>query len=411
MAKSNPDLFQMMQQQAAREQAQPLPGASVDPGTRERVARDVDEETFWIDRERLEPNLAQPRKTFPPDSLKTLGESLRADGQLQALVVRPHPEPLKRGRGYYQIVSGERRWQASDAKYGGIPRLRVTVRNLSDEEALRLGLIENLHREDLSPLDKADALRRLQVSPQGDRGDRSLRDLAQEVGVTYEQVRRLLALLELPKSIRQEFERLQLNEKHGRALLMLQGSARTALLSEIQEQKLSGNEALRRAEALRKPEKALPEPASTSSAPLSELGLPLQRGTGFDQRDGASEPASPTAGASAGLRLVGSTQAPQVGEARKSAQDSAQKPAEEQRDTATPPETPVEPPGVREFQAPLHRAALHLLDASVLLAEYKGGLPAEVFARWLQTIEEKRDAVNQEIARLRELPLEDGSAL
>jgi ParB/RepB/Spo0J family partition protein len=238
------DLLSLLQQQAAREQTMHRPPSVLSsPQQRERLGRDVDESTVWLQRDRIDPNPNQPRRLFKPDELRSLGESLRQHGQLQALVVRPHPQR----QGRYEIVSGERRWRAAAPEYGDLERLRATIRDLSDQETLRLALIENVHRENLTALEKARALRVLQLSPHGDKS-LSLRDLEAETKLRKSHIQRLLALLDLPEKLQQHMEDLDLNEAHGRALLMLRDDKRAqkSLLAAIRNEALSGNEALRR---------------------------------------------------------------------------------------------------------------------------------------------------------------------
>lgn len=303
-------LDEMMAKSAARmksqERAQPLAATTPTAPALEGADRD----TRWIERDLIEANPDQPRIHFPEETLRELGESLRKDGQLQALLVRPHP--LKTGR--FQLVSGERRWRAAGPKYGDIERLRCTIRDLTDGQVLRLSLIENVQRADLTAIEKARGLARLRDAPRdgSPRGEKlTLEELAQEVSFQKSQVQRLLSLLDLPKSTQKAFDELDLNEKHGRALLMLEGRAQSNLLGEIREENLSGNEALRRAELLRKP----PQPETpavatgpstgTSSAPVSrETGASstpsatpvgdLQDGTGFHQNTPAPATTAPS---------------------------------------------------------------------------------------------------------------------
>lgn len=258
------DLLSLLQQQAAREQSVHRPPSALsNPQQREKMGRDVDESTVWIQRDRIDPNPNQPRRLFKPDELRSLGESLRQHGQLQALVVRLHPQR----QGRYEIVSGERRWRAAAPEYGDLERLRATIRDLSDQETLRLALIENVHRENLTALEKARALRVLQLSPRGDK-DLSLRDLESETKLHKSQIQRLLALLDLPERIQQDMEDMDLNEAHGRALLMLRddGRAQRRLLTAIRTEALSGNEALRRAS--QKPSKTVNGPPDPSAHKL-----------------------------------------------------------------------------------------------------------------------------------------------
>lgn len=242
----------------------------------------VDRDTIIVERDKIDANPNQPRRYFNEEDLKSLGESLRRDGQLQALVVRPHP--LRQGR--YQLVSGERRWRAAGQKYGDVERLRVTVRELTDEQVLRLGLIENVQRSDLMALEKARALAQLRISP---RGEKTLFELEEETGLKKSQIQRLLSLLDLPEPLQNRFDKLNLNEKHGRALLLLNDDrrAQNQLMRSIEEGEMSGNEALRVAESLKKTEPPVAPPTSgpstwTSQTPAaSTSATPATAGSGM----------------------------------------------------------------------------------------------------------------------------------
>ena len=156
----------------------------------------------------LEPGPFQPRGTFDPEALKELAESIRANGVLQPILARPHPEERHR----YQIIAGERRWRAT--QLAGLREIPVLLRDLTDTEAMAAALVENLQRQDLNPIEEAEGYRRL----------------LQEFGLTQEQlgvavgksrphVANALRLLSLPTSVRRDVERGIISAGHGRALL------------------------------------------------------------------------------------------------------------------------------------------------------------------------------------------------
>src|SRR5690606_816493 len=99
------------------------------------------------------PSRYQPRREFPEESLQELAASIRAQGLMQPIVVRPRPQ------GGYELIAGERRWRA--ARLAGLSRIAAIVKEVSDEQASAMALIENIQREDLSPLEEAYALQRL----------------------------------------------------------------------------------------------------------------------------------------------------------------------------------------------------------------------------------------------------------
>ncbi len=155
----------------------------------------------------LHPNPRQPRTVFDEAALAELADSVKTNGLLQPILVRP------RASGGYEIVAGERRYRA--AIKAGLLRVPVVVRNLSDEEALALALVENLVRADIGPMETARALRRL-MDDFGWTQD----EAAKRIGKSRPAVANVLRLLALPTPIQESVERGELSEGHARALLM-----------------------------------------------------------------------------------------------------------------------------------------------------------------------------------------------
>jgi ParB family chromosome partitioning protein len=220
--------------------------------TPQRLApgQESDTEATWIERDRIDPNPFQPRRRFDATTLRELGESMRVHSQLQPCLVRPHPN----ASGRFQLIAGERRWRAAFPEFGDLPRLRCIVRSLSDQEALVMALEENAKREDLNVIERARALFELKnVSPGRHSAKKATwQDVAQMVGMARSSVDRYIQLLSLPEDILATFERLNLNEKHGRALLMLNNDVigQRSILKQIEQEELSGNQAISRAEEL-----------------------------------------------------------------------------------------------------------------------------------------------------------------
>jgi ParB family chromosome partitioning protein len=178
-----------------------------------------DEAAVLIARDLIEANPAQPRQRFDPGTLRELGASMRANGQLQECIVRPHPS----APGRYQLVAGERRWRAAAPEYGDIPELRCVVRHVDDAQALVLAIEENARREDISPMERAQSLvnlKNLRAAPQSTKG-MTWEEVARKVGLTRAAVDRFVQLLKLPEPVVERFQALDLNEKHGRGLLLL----------------------------------------------------------------------------------------------------------------------------------------------------------------------------------------------
>lgn len=150
----------------------------------------------------------QPRKNFDKDDMAELVESVRENGILQPILVRPDSGP----GGAYQIVAGERRWRAAqEAQLHEIP---VIIRELTDAQALEVALVENLQRQDLSPLEEAQGYQRLM-----DEYDHTQEALAKAVGKSRSHVANTLRLLNLPEPVRRILAAGDITAGHARALL------------------------------------------------------------------------------------------------------------------------------------------------------------------------------------------------
>lgn len=156
----------------------------------------------------IEPNRSQPRKTFEEASLGELADSIAKHGLLQPLLVRPLP------LGGYEIVAGERRYRAS--RMAGLTEVPVIIRELSEAETMELALIENLQREDLTPLEEARGYAVLM-----DEHGFTQEEVAQSVGKSRPAVANALRLLKLPPAIAAYVNEDKLSAGHARALLTL----------------------------------------------------------------------------------------------------------------------------------------------------------------------------------------------
>jgi ParB family chromosome partitioning protein len=154
----------------------------------------------------IHPNPKQPRRRFEPEATAGLASSLKHEGVLQPVVVRP------RAAGGYELVAGERRWRA--AREAGLETLPALVRDTDDRETLLLSLVENVAREDLSPVEEARAYATLV-----DEFELSLGELAERVGRSKAGVSNRLRLLELPEEVLWMLARGELTEGHARAVL------------------------------------------------------------------------------------------------------------------------------------------------------------------------------------------------
>jgi ParB family transcriptional regulator, chromosome partitioning protein len=158
--------------------------------------------------ETIRPSPFQPRRRFGEEELEGLAQSIREKGIVQPLLVRP----LADADADFELVAGERRWRA--AQRAGLHEVPIVIRPLGDSEVLEIALIENLQREDLSPLEEAEAYSRLLK----DFG-RSQAELATAVGKSRSHVANTLRLLSLPPPVRRHLEEGALSAGHARALL------------------------------------------------------------------------------------------------------------------------------------------------------------------------------------------------
>jgi ParB family chromosome partitioning protein len=160
--------------------------------------------------EMIHPNPRQPRRRFDGEATSGLADSIRAQGVVQPVLVRP------REAGGYELIAGERRWRA--AREAGVPTLPALVRQADERDALLLGLVENVAREQLSPVEEARAYALLL-----DEFGLALGEIGERVGRSKPSVSNRLRLLELPDDVLAMLERGELSEGHARAVLAVQG--------------------------------------------------------------------------------------------------------------------------------------------------------------------------------------------
>lgn len=165
----------------------------------------------------LQPSSLQPRRTFLPEQLNELAGSIRQDGILQPLLVRKHPNLA----GQYEIIAGERRWRA--AKIAALKEVPVIIKEMNDQEVLQVALVENLQRQDLLPLEEAEAYHRL-LHEFGKKQE----EIAEMVGKSRSHIANLMRLLDLPAEIKELLTRGDLSAGHARALLNAKDPVRLA---------------------------------------------------------------------------------------------------------------------------------------------------------------------------------------
>ncbi len=182
----------------------------------------------------IQPGRYQPRSAMDPDRLEELAESIRIQGLVQPVVVRP----LAR-EGTYELIAGERRWRAS--RMAGKETVPAIIREVPDEASLALALIENIQRENLNPLEEATALKRLI-----DEFELTHSQAAENVGRSRAGVSNLLRLLELAPAVRALVDERKLDMGHARALLTLDQVDQVRAARQVVDQELS----VRQTEAL-----------------------------------------------------------------------------------------------------------------------------------------------------------------
>jgi ParB family transcriptional regulator, chromosome partitioning protein len=173
-----------------------------------------DEELLRLPLDLLQRGRYQPRLDMRAESLAELVDSIRAQGVVQPIVVRPLDPPDERGVQRYEIIAGERRWRA--AQQAGLRDIPAVVRRVTDEAAIAMALIENIQREDLNPLEEARALQRL-ISE----FELTHQLAAEAVGRSRTHVTNLLRLLELPEEVCERLATREIEMGHARALLGL----------------------------------------------------------------------------------------------------------------------------------------------------------------------------------------------
>ncbi|MBU1490372.1 MAG: ParB/RepB/Spo0J family partition protein [Gammaproteobacteria bacterium] len=178
-------------------------------------AAEVDQrELQYVPLDLIQRGKYQPRRDMDPTALEELAQSIRSQGVLQPIVVRPI------GAGRFEIVAGERRWRAS--QQAGLERIPAMVRDLPDEAAIAMALIENIQREDLNPIEEAMALQRLQQEFQ-----LTQQQVAEAVGKSRVTITDLLRLIALPEEIKTLLSHGDLEMGHARALLGLPAEQQT----------------------------------------------------------------------------------------------------------------------------------------------------------------------------------------
>ena len=198
----------------------------------------------------------QPRLSFNEEALQKLAESIKAQGLMQPVILRPRPQ------GGYELVAGERRWRA--AQLAGLSDVPAVVKQVSDQEASVMALVENLQREDLGPLEKAGAMQRLR-----EKFGLTQEEIAQSLGKSRPAVANALRLLNLEQAVKDLLNEGKLEEGHVRPLLTLPAGVQADAARRIVEQGMNARQAEALARRLQAPgSRQRPEAAAKNADTL-----------------------------------------------------------------------------------------------------------------------------------------------
>ena len=185
-----------------------------------QVAADPDRTLKELAVDLIQRGKYQPRRDMEPESLQELADSIKVQGVMQPIVVRPISDRK------YEIIAGERRWRAT--QLAGLDTIPAVIRDVPDEAAIAMALIENIQREDLNPIEEAASLQRLQQV-----FDLTQQEVADAVGKSRSTVTNLLRLMSLQEDVRRLVEHGDLEMGHARALLGLEGGDQSHAAAQV----------------------------------------------------------------------------------------------------------------------------------------------------------------------------------
>lgn len=208
--------------------------------------------------DKIQPGKYQPRMDMSQDSLEELADSIKAQGLVQPIVVRPVAADR------YEIIAGERRWRAS--RMAGLETVPVLIKDVSDRSAIAMALIENIQRENLNPMEEANALFRLR-----EEFEMTHQQAAEAVGKSRAAVTNLLRLRNLNDDVKRLLENCDLEMGHARTLLALEGDQQSQAALIVVEKGLSVRETEQLVRRFQKPEKTMQKQADNTQAEITSL--------------------------------------------------------------------------------------------------------------------------------------------
>ena len=210
----------------------------------ENTQKPVDNQPKMVDIYEVEPDRDQPRKDFDEEGLEELAQSIRQYGVLQPVLVNS-------GDGYYKIIAGERRWRA--AKMAGLEKIPILVKELAEEKAFEISLIENIQRQDLNPIEEALAYQRLM-----DEYALTQEQISERIGKSRSAVANMLRLLKLPEEVRAYLQDGSLSLGHAKVISGVEGDeARILLAKRSVEENLSVRQLENLVKTLSRPKKVV----------------------------------------------------------------------------------------------------------------------------------------------------------
>jgi ParB family chromosome partitioning protein len=209
----------------------------------------------------------QPRRDMHPEALEELAESIKAQGVMQPIVVRP----LDKDR--YEIIAGERRWRAT--QLAGLEKIPCVIREVPDEAAIAMALIENIQREDLNPMEEAFALKRLQ-----DEFELTQQEVANAVGKSRTTVTNLLRLIALTDDVKKLLEHGDLEMGHARSLLSLDSSDQRDIARQVVAKGLSVRQTEALVRKIQQGDAAKPDTPKNNSTDIKNLEVRLSEKIG-----------------------------------------------------------------------------------------------------------------------------------
>ena len=208
-----------------------------------KVVKEVIKEVDTIDINKIEPNSNQPRKNFNEDKIHELAESIKQHGLIEPLIVQ------KGKKGFYTIIAGERRWRA--AKLAGVKEVPVIIKDYSTQEVMEIALIENIQREDLNPIEEAQAYQRL-IKDYRLKQD----EVAEKVSKSRAAITNSLRLLKLDERVQEMVMEGKLSNGHARAIIGIEdGDQQYQVAQKIFDEQMSVRETEKLMKNLNRPEK------------------------------------------------------------------------------------------------------------------------------------------------------------